>query len=170
MPLLTRSLLLVLVAGSHSLRLGVPPPASAALAHSPAHPTMQAAPMIAKPKTKQRQKTGGPGGGGGGAAVEVAKPKLQRKNEDVPMWKLILLGDGDYEQDPVVSVLTQVCKDTVPNERAAVVIYEECMKTGRSLVGLHPKEIAEMYVEQLARADPEMIVYSEIEEDKSGKD
>ena len=98
------------------------------------------------------------------------QPKLQRKNEDVPMWKLILLGDGDYQQDPVVSVLTQVCKETVPNERAAVAIYEECMKTGRSLVGLHPKEIAEMYVEQLARADPEMIVYSEIEEDKSGND
>ena len=61
------------------------------------------APAIAKPKTITRQKTGGPGGGGGGGAgaVQTAQPKLKRIVEDVPMWKVILLGDNEYEQDPV---------------------------------------------------------------------
>ena len=54
------------------------------------------APAIAKPKTITRQKTSGGkgGGGGGGASVEIAKPKLKRVVEDVPMWKVILLVIG----------------------------------------------------------------------------
>ena len=125
----------------------------------------QAAPQIAKPKTITRQKTSGPGGGGkGGAGAQVAVPKLKRKNQDTPMWKVILLSDDEYEQEPVCSVITAVIPE-IANERQALERYEEAMATGRSLLVIQPKEQAEFYVEQLARADPEMIVYSQIEEE-----
>ena len=64
--------------------------------------TAQMAP--APTKTRQKVKTNGPGGGGSGGGAPtaaVAKPKLKRVTEDVPLWKVLLLGDNDYEEDPV---------------------------------------------------------------------
>ena len=119
-------------------------------------------------KTRTRQKTsdgGGKGGGGGGApTAAIAKPKRKTQSEDIPMWKVILLSDNEYEEDPVCSVLTSVIPD-ITNMRDATERYEEAMKTGRSLLIVQPKEQAEFFVEQLARCDPAMIVYSTIEEE-----
>ena len=97
--------------------------------------------------------------------MEVAKPKLKPLEADIPMWKVILLGDDEYEEDPVVAVLKQVIPE-IENERQARERYTEAMKSGRSLLVVQPKEQAEFYVEQLARADPQMVVYSTIEEEK----
>lgn len=80
------------------------------------------------------------------------------------MWKVILLSDDEYEEDPVVSVLHQVIPE-IENERQARERYEEAMSTGKSLLITQPKEQAEFFVEQLARADPQMVVYSTIEEE-----
>lgn len=153
---------------------------------------MGPAPAIAKPKTITRQKTGGggPGGGGGTPTVQIAKPKLKRVVEDVPMWKVHLLGDEEYEEDPVsrfphprcnhvvfsriffcrnlpfqvCTVLKQVVPD-IENDRQAAERYKEAMLHGKSLLVVAPKEHAEAYVEQLARADPEMIVFAEATEE-----
>lgn len=59
------------------------------------------APQIAKPKTIIKPKTGGTSSQP--AQVEklaTAQPKLQRKSEDCPMWKVLLLGDEEYEVHP----------------------------------------------------------------------
>ena len=53
----------------------------------------------------------------------------------------------------------------IENLRQATERYQEAQKSGKSLLVVVPKEHAEMYVEQLARRDPEIIVYADIEED-----
>lgn len=97
-------LLALSLASCGALTLHAPQPMTA-MKGAPVAIFMQAgAPAIAKPKTVTRQKTsgGGPGGGGGGAgAVQTAQPKLKRIIEDIPMWKVVLLGDSEYEEDPV---------------------------------------------------------------------
>ena len=163
-------LLLASVCGCSALRLApaarAPVAGSPAAAHGAGRWVAQMAP--APLKTKQRTKTfstGGSGGGpGGGGALQIAKPKRKAVTEDVPMWKVLLLGDTDYEQDPVCTVLTTVIPE-IENERQAAEKYEMAQNTGRALLIVTPKEIAEAYVEQLARCDPEMIVFSEIEEE-----
>jgi len=127
---------------------------------------MQAAP--AKPKTQTKSKTftqGGDGGGRGkgGGAVETAKPITKRTVEECPMWKVLLLGDDEYEEDPVCEVL-QAVMPNIENQRAAREHFDEAQAQGKSVLILVAEEIAEAYVEQLQRADP--MVYAEIEEDK----
>jgi len=62
---------------------------------------MQLAPSPTKTRTFQRTDGGGSGKGGGAPTVNIAKPKMKEATEDVPMWKVILLFDEDYEEDPV---------------------------------------------------------------------
>lgn len=127
----------------------------------------QASPQIAKPKTVTKQKTSGPGGGGGkggGGAAQIAKPKRKAHVEDIPMWKVILLSDEEYVEDLVCTVLKSIIPG-IENDRQAAERYQEAMKSGRSLLITQPKEQAEFYVEQLARCDPDMIVFSTIEEE-----
>ena len=62
--------------------------------------------QLAPAPTKTRQKTytndGGGGKGGGGApSAAIAKPKRKAHTEEVPLYKVILLGDSEYEEDPV---------------------------------------------------------------------
>ena len=127
---------------------------------------MQAAP--AKPKTQTKSKTftqGGDGGGKGkgGGAVETAKPITKRTTEECPMWKVLLLGDDEYEEDPVCEVLEAVMPN-IENQRTAKEHYDEAQAHGKSMLIVVAQELAEAYVEQLQRADP--MVFAEIEEEK----
>merc|ERR1719502_920670 len=67
------------------------------------------APQIAKPKTSIKQKTfsnsPGDGGGGGAPSQAIARPQRKQHTEDMPLWKVILLGDEEYEEDPVCKVI-----------------------------------------------------------------
>lgn len=171
-----RGFLLAIVATVQALRVGPPAhvsgPLGAALASSNGvRWTAGPAPSIAKPKTIIKQRTFGAGGDGGGgqgpAGPQLAPPLRAQQTEDVPMWKVILLGDSDYEEDPVCEVLKGVIPE-IGNDREAKMKYDECQATGKALLIIVPKEHAEGYVEQLARADPEMIVYAQIEEEKIG--
>ena len=93
--------LLCLVASCGALRIGAP------AAHAPARCSSIVAQMAPAPlKTRQKVNTGDPGsgggkGGGGSPAAAIAKPKRKAHVEDVPLWKVILLGDEEYEEDPV---------------------------------------------------------------------
>ena len=53
---------------------------------------MGPSPSIAKPKTQIKQRTfGGTGDGGGpapGAKAAIARPKMKRATEEVPLWKV----------------------------------------------------------------------------------
>merc|ERR1711924_153013 len=122
---------------------------------------------IAKPKTKQVTKTGPP---------QVAKPQNAQKvtpakavpkqqTEDVPMWKVILLGDDEYEEEPVCEVLKNVIPDIENIMQAKQKFAEAQGPAGKSLLIIVPQEHAEGYVEQLIRADPEHLVFAEIEQE-----
>lgn len=128
---------------------------------------MGPAPQIAKPKTSTKQATfsttGGGGGGQGGPAAVVAKPIQKSVTEDAPMWKVLLLGDEEYEEDPVCDVLCAVMPEVIADARQAKEKYDEAMNVGKALLVLAPFEHAEMYQEQLARADP--MVFAQIEEE-----
>jgi hypothetical protein len=65
----------------------------------------------------------------------------------------------------VCAVLHQVVPE-VENLRMAQEKYDEAQKRGKSLLLVCNKELGEAYVEQLARCDPEMIVYADLEEEK----
>ena len=53
----------------------------------------------------------------------------------------------------------------IQNDRQATERYIEAQNTGKSLLIVVPKELGEAYVEQLARCDPQMIVYADLEEE-----
>lgn len=99
---------MALLESTGGLLLGAHGPVSSPSRSLPPH--MQMAPAPLKTRTKQTFKTGdgGKGGGKGGAAAQIAKPKRKTHIEEVPLWKVILLGDEDYEEDPVCEVLLQV--------------------------------------------------------------
>ena len=82
--------------------------------------------------------------------------------EAEPMCKVIMLGDDEYEVDPVCEVLQTVIPD-IENFKQAKEKYDECDSTGKAMLLVVPKEHAEAYVEQLIRAEP--MVYAEIEEE-----
>ena len=59
-------------------------------------------------------------------------------------------------------------KDVIPeieNLRQAQEKYTEAQNTGKALLLVVNKELGEAYVQQLARHDPEMIVFADIEEE-----
>ena len=64
----------------------------------------------------------------------------------------------------VCTVLHEVIPD-IENLRQAQEKYEEAQKGGRALLLVVNQEQGELYVEQLARRDPEMIVFAELEEE-----
>ena len=65
----------------------------------------------------------------------------------------------------VCTVLRTIIPD-ISNDREAKQRYEEAMGGGKALLTVVNKELAEAYIEQLARADPEIIVYADMEEEK----
>lgn len=159
----TLLLLACLLQLSSALQLGVAHPRSSQ--QRCAVRLQGAAPAV--PKTKQVTKTGPPqvGKPQGKQKIKSAKPLPKQHSEEVPMWKVILLGDEEYEPDPVCDVLVKVIPD-IENVVQAKDKYEEAMgPVGKSLLMICPKEHAEGYAEQLIRADPEMMVFAEIEEE-----
>lgn len=83
--------------GVGALRIGAALPAAKMRAVA----VMQLAPAPTKTRTFQTTDGGGGGKGGAGPAAVVAKPKRKANTEETPMWKVILLGDEDYEEEPV---------------------------------------------------------------------
>ena len=71
---------------------------------------MQAA-APTKTITRQVTKSGSGPGGGGAPTISVAKPRMKRDMEDMPLFKVILLGDDEYEQDGVCEVLMNLFPD-----------------------------------------------------------
>ena len=79
----------------------------------------------------------------------------------VPFSSVMTLCPFDLQ---VCSVLTSIIPD-IANERQAQERYDEAQSTGKSLLTVVPQEHAEAIVEQLARCDPQMIVFAQCEEE-----
>ena len=127
----------------------------------------------------------------GARAARLAPSQLAPRPADQPagVAQVILLGDEEYEEDPVCEVLVkeipeinnmnqapphrpheQSLRLRVPRLRPATSLpsqaqekYNEAQMTGKALLIVVPKEHAEGYVEILIRSDP--MIYAEIEED-----
>ncbi len=155
-----RALVLVVAACSScsALQLG-----GAARCSSRARVTMAgAAPAVPKTKTVTRTAPPQVGKPAQKQKVQNAKPAMKKESAPTPMWKVIMLGDEEYEVDPVCDVLKTVIPD-IENFQQAKEKYDECESTGKAMLLVVPKEHAEAYVEQLIRAEP--MVYAEIEEE-----
>lgn len=106
--------------------------------------------LVAPPKQEELTETGS------GAAR--AKPKRKTQQEFVPMYKVILLGDEEYDQVAVVQALLKVIPKMEQAEARR--IFHEAQSTGQSIICIVEKEHAEFYAQQLKREE----VYVRIEE------
>ncbi|CAM9380521.1 unnamed protein product [Chrysoparadoxa australica] len=97
-------------------------------------------------KQKQKEKT-------------TKKSKRVTQEDNVPMFKVLLLGDEGYQREHVLLA----CQEIIPecDNKRSVEIFEEAQKTGQSLCGVYPEEEAELYVQQFTRAEP--MIFSELE-------
>ena len=104
-----------------------------------------------KQKQKQRQR-------------QRASDPINRRDEefeDAPMYRLMLLGDEEYDIVHVVERMCAILDDM--DEDAASTILNQAQIAGKAMCGKYPFEHAEMYKEQLARSDP--IIYADLEEE-----
>jgi len=120
---------------------------------------------IAKPKvqTKQAVKTETRRKEKSKRRVRASDPISRRdeKFEDAPLYKLMLLGDEEYDQAHVIERMCALLEDM--DEDQASTIFDQAQISGKAMCGKYPYEHAEMYKEQLARSDP--MIYSDLEEE-----
>ena len=83
------------------------------------------------------------------------------QTEDAPRYKVLLLGDEEYEEEHVIERLVDVVDDV--DKKQSIEIFYSAQKGGKGLVGVYPLEVSEFYVEQLARSEP--MIFSELEKE-----
>ena len=120
---------------------------------------------IAKPKvgvkvdqvTKQKSKQGSK------QRVRSSDPinRREEKFEDAPLFKVLLIGDDDYDQSHVIERMCEILEDMDENQAASV--FKSAQQGGKAMCGKYPLEHAEMYKEQLLRSDP--MIFSDVEEE-----
>lgn len=84
-----------------------------------------------------------------------ARPRRKTQADEVPMFKVILLGDEEYVEAHVV---TQLQKTVQINKEEASRIFQEAQATGSSIVCVVCEEHAEFYAQQLKRQDIFVVV------------
>jgi ATP-dependent Clp protease adapter protein ClpS len=96
-------------------------------------------------------------------AKVVAKPKVRKEQdiEDAPLYKVMLLGDEEYDVGHIVTRLCEVMEDM--DENLAATVFKSAQVAGKAMCGKYPLEHAELYVEQLLRSDP--MIFAELEEE-----
>jgi ATP-dependent Clp protease adapter protein ClpS len=84
-----------------------------------------------------------------GAARGRPKTKRVTDTDFVPMWKVILLGDEEYQEKHVIESLVK----TIPkmDKEEARRIYREAQAVGESIVTVVAQEHAEFYASMLRR-------------------
>eukprot|EP00578_Thalassiosira_sp_NH16_P025591 CAMPEP_0181100840 /NCGR_PEP_ID=MMETSP1071-20121207/13413_1 /TAXON_ID=35127 /ORGANISM="Thalassiosira sp., Strain NH16" /LENGTH=170 /DNA_ID=CAMNT_0023183607 /DNA_START=51 /DNA_END=566 /DNA_ORIENTATION=- len=116
--------------------------------------TKQVTTTVQKQKQKSKQKK----------KMKPSDPDLRNEEdfEDAPMFRLYLIGDESYEQEHVVTRIFEVVEDC--SEDDAATLFKSAYQSGEAFMGKYPREIAEMYGEQLTRSDP--IIYADVRDDK----
>lgn len=122
-------------------------------------------PQIARPKTSIKKDIGKindtqqapePEAGKGAAK---ARPRRKTQADEIPMYKVILLGDEDYAEAHVV---TQLQKTVQISKKEATRCFMEAQQTGSSVVCVVCEEHAEFYAQQLKRQE----IFVTIEKDE----
>ena len=124
---------------------------------------------IAKPAVKTDQKT-----------ETKVKEKVQQRSkakthdpisrrdddfEEAPMFKLMLLGDSDYDPSHVIERMCAIVEDM--DEDQASSVLQQANQSGKAMCGKYPLEIGELYKEQLQRSDP--MIFTDLEEENKTK-
>jgi ATP-dependent Clp protease adapter protein ClpS len=114
--------------------------------------TKVATETVTKSKQKQKKKE------------QTDEPVNRRDDdfEDAPMFKLLLLRDQAYDTEHVITRMCSIMEDI--DEDSAKTIYQACMASGKSMIGIYPFEIAELFKEQMLRSTP--MIFSDLVEDK----
>jgi len=119
-------------------------------------------PQIARPKVSISNPVAQPQTAAGKpkTATPDLKPKQKTQDDETPMFKVILLGDNDYEQAHVVVSITK----TIPSvqKEEALKCFVEAQMTGSSIIIVVTEEHAEHYVQQLKRSQ----IYAKMEQEK----
>eukprot|EP00586_Coscinodiscus_wailesii_P020106 CAMPEP_0172495552 /NCGR_PEP_ID=MMETSP1066-20121228/71468_1 /TAXON_ID=671091 /ORGANISM="Coscinodiscus wailesii, Strain CCMP2513" /LENGTH=178 /DNA_ID=CAMNT_0013267297 /DNA_START=149 /DNA_END=685 /DNA_ORIENTATION=- len=129
---------------------------------------------IAKPKVEIGQKTavthkvGEKSKTSNKNRVQTDEPITRKEPniEDAPMYKVMLLGDEEYDQAHTIQRMCEILEDM--DESKAAIVFTGAQQSGKAMCGKYPLEHAELYVEQLLRSDP-MIFCDLEEEDKIDK-
>lgn len=84
-----------------------------------------------------------------------ARPRRKTQEDEIPMFKVILLGDEEYVEAHVV---TQLQKTVQIDKSEATRIFREAQTTGSSIVCVVCEEHAEFYAQQLRRQEIFVVV------------
>ncbi len=91
--------------------------------------------------------------------------RREEKFEDAPLFKVMLIGDEDYDQAHVVERMCEILEDM--DENHAATVFKSAQQSGKAMCGKYPLEHAEMYKEQLIRSDP--MIFSDVEEENKNE-
>merc|ERR1712183_234219 len=69
--------------------------------------------------------------------------RREEKFEDAPLFKVMLLGDDDYDQTHVIERMCEILEEMDENHAAS--IFKSAQQSGKSMCGKYPLEHAEMY-------------------------
>merc|ERR1712117_687883 len=72
--------------------------------------------------------------------------------EEAPLYKVILIGDSDYDQTHVITRMCEILEDV--DEDHAATVFKQAQQSGKAVCGKYPFEYAELYKEQFIRSDP----------------
>ena len=97
--------------------------------------------------------------------VKSSEPVSRRDDdfEDAPLYKVVLIGDKEYDQAHVIERMCEILDDM--DEGNAASVFKQAQQSGKAMCGKYPFEHAELYKEQLLRSDP--MIFSDVEEDKN---
>jgi len=137
----------------------------------PRHPTQilagagggPGAPAVEKTKTRSKEKVVNPGKAAPKAAAAQPKTRREHETEDAPRYKLMLIGDQEYDEQHVVERIVDVVDDV--DKKMAIEVFYAAQKAGKGMIGVFVLEMAEFYMEQLSRSEP--MIFSDLE--KEGK-
>eukprot|EP00171_Calliarthron_tuberculosum_P018506 IDg18506t1 len=88
-----------------------------------------------------------------------ARPRRKTQADEIPMFKVILLSDAEYDEAHVV---TQLQKTIQLDKKNASRVFHEAQSTGSSVACVVCEEHAEFYAQQLLRQD----IYVTVEKDE----
>jgi len=108
---------------------------------------------VTKEKTKYAQKQ----------KAKTSDPVKRREEEfeDAPLYKVMLIGDTDYEQTHVIEKMCEILEDM--DEGGAATVFKQAQKGGQAMCGKYPFEHAELYKEQFGRSDP--MIFCDVQEE-----
>lgn len=84
-----------------------------------------------------------------------ARPRRKTQSDEIPLFKVILLGDEEYVEAHVV---TQIQKTVQLGKGEATRIFREAQASGSSIICVVCEEHAEFYAQQLRRQDIFVVV------------